>query len=145
MGDRAVRAPAWAVRDIRASDNEVELLRTRRDPDFILATRFDALHGLIGLMEQASQSLGEIRRPALLLYGAHDQIIRPGPMRRALERAGERPDFRTVYYPDGWHLLNRDLQAEAVYRDVEAWLRDASAPMPSRGPAVLPEIAGRGR
>ena len=61
-------------------------------------------------------------------------------MRRALERAGSPPNLRTAYYEDGWHLLNRNLGAERVYDDVEAFLRDASAPLPSGAPPVLPEI-----
>lgn len=145
MGDRAVGAPEWAVRDLPASDNRLELIRNGRDPNSILPTRFDALYGLVDLMETASVRLGDVRAPTLLLYGAHDNVIRRDPMRRALERAGERPGFRTGFYPDGWHILNRDLQAETVYRDVEAWLRDASAPLPSGAGPVLPELTDRAR
>ncbi|MGZ9099348.1 MAG: alpha/beta fold hydrolase [Brevundimonas sp.] len=140
MGDRAVDVPEWAVRDRFASDNRVELFRNGRDPNSILSTRFDALHGLVDLMETASMRLGAVRSPTLLLYGANDAVIQKVPMRQALERAGERPGLRTGFYPDGWHLLNRDLQAEAVYRDVEAWLRDPDAPLPSGAGSVLPAL-----
>lgn len=145
MGDRAVDAPEWAIRDHPASDNRLELFRNGRDPDSILSTRFDALYGLVDLMETASMRLGEIQSPTLLLYGAHDNVIQTDPMRRALERAGERPGLRTAYYPDGWHILNRDLQARTVYRDVEAWLRDAAAPLPSGAEPVLPALRQGGR
>lgn len=145
MGDRAVDAPEWAIRDHPASDNRLELFRNGRDPNSVISTRFDALYGLVDLMETASMRLGEVRAPTLLLYGAHDNVIQTDPMRRALERAGERPGLRTAYYPDGWHILNRDLQAQTVYRDVEAWLRDAAAPLPSRAGPVLPALRqGRG-
>ena len=140
MGDRAVDAPEWAIRDHPASDNRLELFRNGRDPNSILSTRFDALYGLVDLMETASMRLGDVRTPTLLLYGAHDNVIQTDPMRRALERAGERPGLRTAYYPDGWHILNRDLQAQTVYRDVEAWLRDAAAPLPSGAEPVLPAL-----
>jgi alpha-beta hydrolase superfamily lysophospholipase len=140
MGDRAVDAPEWAIRDHPASDNRLELFRNGRDPNSVLSTRFDALYGLVDLMETASMRLGEVRAPTLLLYGAHDNVIQTDPMRRALERAGERPGLRTAYYPDGWHILNRDLQAKTVYRDVEAWLRDAAAPLPSGAKPVLPAL-----
>ena len=63
-------------------------------------------------------------------------------MRLALERAGDPAGLRTAWYPDGWHLLNRDLQAERVFRDVEAWLRDAGAPLPSGAGPVLPALTG---
>lgn len=137
MGDRAVDAPEWAVRALPASDNRMELFRNYRDPNSLVSTRFDALHGLVDLMETASLRLGHMRARTLLLYGANDNVIRPDPMRSALERAGERPGLRTGFYPDGWHILNRDLQAEVMYRDVEAWLRDAAAPLPSGAGAVL--------
>ena len=138
MGARAVEAPEWAVRALPASDNRLELFRNYRDANSLITTRFDALHGLVDLMETASRSLGEMSAPTLLLYGAHDNVIQDGPMRRALGQAGRRPGLRTAFYPDGWHLLNRDLQAETVFRDIEAWLRDAEAPLPSgAGPVVL--------
>lgn len=144
LGDRAVDAPEWAVRALPASDNRMELIRNYRDPNSLISTRFDALYGLVDLMETASLGLGDIRAPTLLLYGAHDNVIRPDPMRRALERAGERPGFRTGYYPEGWHILNRDLQAEVMYRDVEAWLRDAASPLPSGAGPVLPALKSKG-
>ena len=31
----------------------------------------------------------------------------------------------------GYHMLLRDLQAETVWRDIAAWIADASAPLPS--------------
>lgn len=145
VGDRAVDVPEWAVRDRFASDNRLELFRNGRDPNSILSTRFDALYGLVDLMETAATRLGEVRAPTLLLYGANDAVIQKSPMRQALERAGERPGLRTGFYPDGWHILNRDLQAEAVYRDVEAWVRDPAAQLPSGAGPVLPALRGEGR
>jgi hypothetical protein len=61
-------------------------------------------------------------------------------MRRALTRAGAAPNLTTGYYPNGWHLLNRDLDAEVMYRDVAAWLRDDTAPLPSGADPVLPQL-----
>src|SRR5690606_18110375 len=116
MGERAVEAPEWAVRALPASDNRLELFRNYRDPNSLITTRFDTLYGLVDLMETASRGLGDLRAPTLLLYGAHDNVIQYRPMRLALERAGPRPGLRTAFYPDGWHLLNRDLQAETVFR-----------------------------
>jgi len=140
MGDRAVDAPEWAIKAHPASDNMIELYRNGRDPNSIISTRFDALYGLVDLMESASLRLGSIRAPTLLLYGGHDNVIQKPAMRLALERAGEHPNFRTAYYPDGWHILNRDLQAERMYLDVEAWLRDTAAPLPSGAGPVPPAL-----
>ncbi|ADL02121.1 alpha/beta fold hydrolase [Brevundimonas subvibrioides] len=137
LGGRAVEAPDWAVRDIRATDNLAELVANGTDPLFIRATRFDTLSGLVDLMESAARQLGQVRVPTMLMYGAHDQIIEPGPMRRALVQAGDPPNLRTAWYPDGWHLLNRDLQAEVVFRDVAAVLADPAAILPSGAGDVL--------
>lgn len=143
MGSLAVTPPEWAVRNIRASDNLAELAASGNDPMFIRATRFDAVYGLVGLMESASRKLGRTRVPTAMLYGAHDQIVERGPMKRALQRMGDAPNLRTAWYPDGWHLLNRDLHAEVVHRDVEALLRDPNGPLPSRAPEVLPQLTAR--
>lgn len=143
MGDRAVEAPEWAVRLIISSDNTVELIRNGRDPDSLFSTRFDTLSGLVGLMETASLSLGQIEVPTLLMYGADDQIIQAVPMQRALERAGSPQTLRTAYYADGYHILNRDLQAEVVYRDVAAFVRGAPGPLPSAAPPVLEALRSR--
>ncbi|KQS55591.1 lysophospholipase [Brevundimonas sp. Leaf363] len=140
MGDLALEPPEFVARLIRASSNTAELVRNGRDPDSILATRFDAVSGLVDLMETASRHLGDIRTPALLMYGANDQVVEKGPMKLALQRAGSPPNLRTAYYEKGWHLLNRDLDAETVYRDVLAYLADPAAPLPSGAPPVLPAL-----
>lgn len=139
MGSLALEPPEFAVREIRATDNIDELIRMSRDPGFIRATRFDALSGLVDLMEQASRKLGRVRGPALLMYGAHDQIITAEPMRLALRRASDPPGLRTAFYPDGWHLLNRDLQAHRVFADAAVFLRDADTPLPSGAGPVFPD------
>ena len=138
-----MQPPEFVTRRIRASDNLIELLRNGRDPETILSTRFDTLSGLVSLMETASNSLGRGEVPTLLLYGDHDQIVEKGPMRRALARAGDQPSFRTGFYADAWHIMNRDLGGEVVYRDVEAYLRDATAPLPSGAPPVAERLNRR--
>ena len=142
-GASAVEPPEWATRDVLASDNLVELIRSGRDPAFITATRFDVLYGLVDLMEAASNDLGRTRAPTLLLYGAHDDLVPQPAMRRALEGAGDAPNLRTGWYDQGRHLLNRDLFAVTVYADVLAFARDPSAPLPSGAPPVLPELSSR--
>lgn len=140
LGDKAVTPPEFATRNIRASDNMGELVRMGMDPDMVVNTRFDALHGLVNLMETASVRLEKVRTPTLLMYGAHDQVIQKGPMKLALERAGANPALRTAWYPQGWHVLNRDLGAQTVFADVEAWLRAPEADLPSGAGEVLPEL-----
>lgn len=140
LGDIAVEPPEFVSRHILASDNIPELIRNGRDPDSILSTRFDAVYGLVGLMQRAADSLGDLKRPTLLMYGAHDQVVEKGPMRRALTHAAGAANLTTAWYPEGRHLLNRDLGAEVVYRDVLAFALNPSARLPSGADPVLPHL-----
>lgn len=131
FGDVALEPPAWAADQVLPSDHLMELIRSGRDPDQTLSTRFDVLYGLVDLMEAAGQGLGDVRVPTLFLYGARDDLVPDRAVRQALERAGPRPGLRTAFYEDGYHLLNRDLQAVRVFADIEAWLRNEAAALPS--------------
>ena len=116
----------------RASDN-LEMLRDNgRDPLFIKQTRIDAIHGLSDLMDEALARAGELQTRTLYLYGAKDEIIPKVPTRQALmnmESAGRSP--RLAFYPEGWHMLLRDKQAEAVLEDIAAFITQPDAPLPS--------------
>ena len=139
-GSKAVEPPRFITDRIQASSNVLELYRNGRDPESLLSTRFDTIYGLVDLMEASSRRIGLIRTPAILMYGAHDEVVEKGPMRRALEHMPADATLRTAWYPDGWHLLNRDLDAEAVYRDVVGFLRDPAGPLPSGAGPVLPHL-----
>jgi len=135
MGPRVIRPPDWVTRDIRASDNIPELIAMGRDPLMIWGARTDAVYGLVQLMEAAWRSTGRLRVPTAYLYGANDQIIPKDPSFEAAARLGG--FHRTAYYPDGWHLLLRDLQAATVWRDVAAFIADPARPLPS-GVGAIP-------
>lgn len=134
MGDRVLEPPGFVTSRIRASDNYEELRAMGRDPLMIWGATPRALYGLVSLMETAWRNVGAIRTPTAFLTGAHDQII---PV-EALEEAGSRlqPGQRTAWYADGWHLLLRDRQREAVFADVESFLRDSGARWPSGAPPL---------
>lgn len=109
--------------EIQASDN-IEMLRELgRDPWVIKATRVDAMHGLADLMDLAAQKAERVRVPTLVLYGEKDQVIPPEPFRRWLDTLPKGSSRRVVLYPKGYHLLLRDLEAAAVWGDIEAWIR----------------------
>jgi alpha-beta hydrolase superfamily lysophospholipase len=38
---------------------------------------------------------------------------------------------RVAVYPNGYHMLTRDLGAKVVLEDLAAWLADPAAPLPS--------------
>jgi acylglycerol lipase len=123
---------------IRPSDN-IEMLRALgRDPLVIKATRIDAVYGLVHLMDDAYEKVDDISTPALLLYGAHDQVIPKLPIESARERFAVPLTY--VYYPDGYHMLLRDLQGTVVMRDIASWIRHPDAPLPSGFGEISPEI-----
>src|SRR3546814_8086115 len=79
---------------------------------FIRETRMDSVYGVVNLMDAALAAAPEITVPTLLLYGAQDEVVPAEPtfqFWRSLpaEAAASR---RFGYYPEGWHMLLRDLQ-----------------------------------
>ncbi len=134
FGGRRVDPPRVITRRIYASDNIPELRRMGRDPLMIWSTRPDTVYGLVSLMESARRRLPRVRVPTAYFYGARDRIIPQAPSLAAAASAG--PNVRSAYYAEGWHILLRDYQAEVVWRDVEAFLRDPSAPFPSGAPPI---------
>ncbi len=135
---RAVSPPRNVTRSRTASDNRDALLRAGRDPNMIWSTRIDAVYGLVGLMERASQRAANLNGNVLYLYGGHDQII---PRTSAVAVARRLPaSARTAFYENGYHWLLRDLQREVVYQDMLAFLQDADAPLPSNAPSLLPQV-----
>lgn len=124
----------------RVPSDNIDMLRALgRDQNMIFRTRIDAIYGLVRLMEQAAQDIGALDAPTAFLYGENDQIV----PRDAAEAAAARlpADARTALYPNGYHMLLRDLQAEIVYEDVLSFLRDPAAPFPSDPEPVIARSA----
>lgn len=136
MPGRAVSAPRNVARRIIPSDNTEMLRRIGRDQNMIFRTRVDAVYGLVNLMEAASERSANVSGPTLFLYGARDMLIPRNAAVAAAERLPARA--RTALYADGWHMLLRDLQAETVFADILAFLRDENAPLPSGAPPLVP-------
>lgn len=117
---------------IQASDNIEMLIALGKDPLFIKKTRIDSIQGLVDLMSQGLDSGAQLEIPALLLYGAKDEVI---PWEPTAQLWSDLPDRggsqKAAYYEAGWHLLLRDLQARVVLDDILAWIEDPSAPLPS--------------
>ncbi len=104
----------------QASDN-IDVLRAMgRDPLMIRETRLDAALGVVRLMGEAYGASDDVGGRILVLIGERDEIIPPKALKAAAGRLCDGPDVRV--YPDGWHLLLRDLQREAVWRDVADWV-----------------------
>ncbi len=121
------------------SDN-IEMLRALgRDPLVIKETRIDALWGLADLMDAALGAAPRLPGPALILHGGNDQIIPEAPVAQMLATLpgggngggnGDGDGPRVIRYERAYHMLLRDLGAEAVWRDILAWI-DRPAEPPS--------------
>ena len=115
--------------DITASDNRAILRALHDDPLVLKDARTDALWGLTNLMDRALAAAPALTMPTLVLYGERDEIIRPRPTCRMLSTL---PDSaRVAIYPNGYHMLTRDLGARVVLEDIATWLADPAAPLPS--------------
>jgi alpha-beta hydrolase superfamily lysophospholipase len=130
----ALDPPNFLAERIQASDNRQELIRMGRDRLMIWGARTDTLYGLVGAMQKAQDDIGRIRAPTLYLAGMRDQVIPKGSAQRAVRRL--KPTDRSADYAKGYHLLLVDHQAPTVYRDVESFLRDPAAPLPSGAPTI---------
>jgi len=112
-----------------ASDNREIILGLRRDPLVIKRTRIDTMWGLVNLMDSALKGSAELTAPALILYGANDQLIAPGPTSEMVSRLSA--DIPVALYETGWHMLLRDRAAEIVWADIAAWIVDGKTELPS--------------
>lgn len=109
-GERAAR---------QATDN-IEILRAMNaDPLVIKETRLDAILGVVRVMGKGAKEAGGVTADVLYLIGEKDEIIPLDALEKTYRKL-ENAELRR--YPDGWHLLFRDLQAERVWRDIADWI-----------------------
>jgi alpha-beta hydrolase superfamily lysophospholipase len=133
-GPKVYTPPRWLTSKISPSDNRDELIAMGRDPLMIWGARSDTIYGLVTAMDKAAAAVGKTSLPTFYLYGAHDQII---PKEAALKAAAQlKPSDRSAYYAKGWHLLMRDKQGPVVWKDILAFIRDPTAPLPSGAPKI---------
>jgi acylglycerol lipase len=104
------------------SDNVPMLIALGHDPLFQKKTRADALFGLVNLMDDARDAAGRIQTapPILFLHGAKDQVIPPKSAAAAIAALDGHAEARE--YPNGYHMLLRDLEGPTVQDDVKAWV-----------------------
>lgn len=116
---------------VRPSDN-IEMLRgLGRDPLVIKETRFDSIHGLVTVMDDALEAAPRLPIPALLLYGKTEDLVPRNGREVLIDRLPAAGDWRLAEYADGYHMLLRDLKAEVVLADIVAWSADPTAALPS--------------
>ena len=115
----------------RPTDNLDAWRRWSVDPQVLKQTRVDAVAGLVDLMDAATAALPRFTAPALALYGAKDELVPPKPIRAALAQLPPGAAQRVAFYPEGHHMLLRDLGGASVAGDILAWMADRDAPLPS--------------
>lgn len=118
---------------LKPSDN-IDMLRALgHDPLVIKETRIDAVWGLVNLMDRALAGASRFDERALILYGAQDEIIKKHATLEMFRRFPAVPSShrRIAVYEGGYHMLIRDLSAETYWHDIDAWIRDPEAPLPS--------------
>jgi acylglycerol lipase len=114
---------------IKPSDNIPMLRVLGRDPLIIKSTRIDTLYGLTNLMGVALVSAVNLDKPVLVLGAANDELV-PSDAHEALLHSLS-SETTAVTYPNGWHMLLRDMQAEIVWKDILSWINNRGAPLPS--------------
>jgi len=116
-----------------ASDNNEMLRALGRDPLVIKGTRVETLYGLVDLMDYAFDSARSLQGSVLLLYGEKDEIIPKKPIVQFLRQllASDAADKTVAIYPQGYHMLLRDLQAHIAWKDIAAWINGNPGRLPS--------------
>ncbi|KCZ96765.1 hypothetical protein HPO_18340 [Hyphomonas polymorpha PS728] len=124
-----VSAPAFVKP--KMSDNAVFLRLQDADPLHARINRVDQIAGAVNLMERAHEAASMLPEglPVLASYGAHDRVVPPAGPGRTLKRFP--PNVRTVYYPDGYHVLLSDNQRHKVIADYAAFMDNPGADLPS--------------
>lgn len=131
--------------EIVPSDNIAMLRAMALDPLVIKETRIDTIYGLVGLMDRAWEAGPALDGlPALLLYGAREEVIPEDAALAWLRRLPPRPQDRRriAVYPEGYHMLLRDLHAEQVLADVADWIADPGGALPSGADLVAERLIG---
>jgi len=106
---------------IMPSDNIPMLIAIGRDPLFQKRTRADEIYGLVSLMDEAYESPSHLNKvPLMLVYGGNDQIIPKGPTEHVLSELG--PNATVKRYPNGYHMLLRDLDGGPRWADIALWV-----------------------
>lgn len=132
---------------VQASDNTTALRAMSYDRLVIKETRVDAAYGLVGLMSRGYEAIPALGRTdqqvprCLLLYGGREQVLNDQSVRKALSLLADQPPdrLRIGLYPNGYHYLLRDLDAQTVFSDIASWMADPAKALPSGADKVPPD------
>lgn len=122
--------PAWSPTgeslNIRPTDNIEMLKRIWKSPWMIRQSRIDTVAGLVDLMNKSYAAAPQTKVPVLLLYGEKDQLVPKKPIEMLWTRLPKLGKTQQIRYPNGWHMLMRDLQGSKVLSDMVIWMEKAN-------------------
>ncbi|QNT77457.1 alpha/beta hydrolase [Entomobacter blattae] len=130
-------APDWTLepsdmpKGIKASNNQLALIRTYYNPLTLHSTPLSSVAGLVELMDLAYEAAPKVPVPALIIYGGKDQLIPQdsmGPLAKTLPSS-----IRFDFIPNGHHLLLRDKEYATTTTDILTWIFTTSTFLPSGG------------
>jgi acylglycerol lipase len=112
---------------ILATNNFPLLRQLSRDPLFQHEARVDQVYGLVNLMSEARDVPEHLTTapPILLLYGGNDQVIPAAPTEAVISDLGSKATV--IHYPNGYHMLLRDLEGPPRWADVLSWIDKTDA------------------
>lgn len=128
--------------NIIPSDNYPMLRKLAHDPAYQHNARVDQVYGLVNLMDQAREAPEHIVAdpPILLLYGSKDQVIPASSTDAVVSELGSRATV--IRYPNGYHMLLRDLEGETVWKDMLGWIEKTAVARTSARAWSRPAYAG---
>jgi acylglycerol lipase len=112
---------------ILATNNFPVLRKLAHDPLYQHSARVDQVYGLVNLMSEARDVPLRLTDPPpiLLVYGGNDQVIPAAPTEAVIAELGSKA--AVIHYPNGYHMLLRDLEGPARWADVLAWIEKTNA------------------
>ncbi len=113
------------------SDNIEMLHGLEGDPLMMKDSSIGAIYGLVSLMNRGYHGAASLKVPTLVLYGKKDQLVPEAAVRDMANRIPAEKRF--LIYAYGYHMLERDYQADIVLQDIETWIGNRAAPMGSVG------------
>jgi acylglycerol lipase len=129
--------------DFKPTDNPKTIKKLQTDPLMLHQPRLDMGYGLVDLMDAAGEAAPRVKMPYMVLHGIGDRLVPEGPLKAVIEVLPPRSDSKLAFYKNGYHLLMRDKDGTIVSTDVEAWIANHQAALPSGAdaPGVQPKLA----
>jgi alpha-beta hydrolase superfamily lysophospholipase len=111
------------------SDNPVFVDSLGADPLIVWDMSLRSLYNVLALTEDAYRGAEQLAVPTLLAYGSKDIVVSEARVMDVGRRITG--PARMIVYMDGYHDLIWDEQRDNVLRDIDAWIRDREAEIPS--------------